>query len=78
MWWLEISEAAKLCQMEIEGCKKYDIDGQGLEGSLGWKHLGQNIKLANLIKPSQMEVAPLHRTFVISYKRRLFKNTKGI
>ena len=31
-----------------------------------------------LIKPSQMEVAPLHRTFVISHKRRLFKNTKGI
>ena len=30
------------------------------------------------IKPSQMEVAPLHRTFVISHKRRLFKNTKGI
>ena len=28
------------------------------------------------IKPSQVEVAPLHRTFVISYKRRLFKNTK--
>ena len=32
----------------------------------------------NKIKPSQMEVAPLHRTFVISHKRRLFKNTKGI
>ena len=30
------------------------------------------------IKPSQMEVAPLHRTLVISHKRRLFKNTKGI
>ena len=30
------------------------------------------------IKPSQMEVAPLHRTVVISHKRRLFKNTKGI
>ena len=31
-----------------------------------------------IIKPSQMEVAPLHRTLVISHKRRLFKNTKGI
>ena len=30
------------------------------------------------IKPSQMEVAPLHRTFVISHKRRLSKNTKEI
>ena len=30
------------------------------------------------IKPSQMEVAPLHRTLVISHKRRLFRNTKGI
>ena len=30
------------------------------------------------IRPSQMEVAPLHRTVVISHKRRLFKNTKGI
>ena len=33
---------------------------------------------SELIKPSQMEVAPLHRTVVISHKRRLFKNTKGI
>ena len=31
-----------------------------------------------IIKPSQMEVAPLHRTVVISHKRRLFKNTKEI
>ena len=31
-----------------------------------------------LIKPSQMEVAPLHRTVVISHKRRLFKNTNEI
>ena len=30
----------------------------------------------DIIKPSQMEVAPLHRTF--SHKRRLFKNTKEI
>ena len=28
--------------------------------------------------PSQMEVAPLHRTVDISHKRRLFKNTKEI
>ena len=33
---------------------------------------------AIMIKPSQMEVAPLHRTVVISHKRRLFKNTKDI
>ena len=30
------------------------------------------------IKPSQIEVAPLHRTVVISHKRRLIRNTKGI
>ena len=30
------------------------------------------------IIPSQMEVAPLHRTVDISHKRRLFKNTKEI
>ena len=40
--------------------------------------LGKRQRLLNTIKPSQMEVAPLHRTFVISHKRRLFKNTKGI
>ena len=38
----------------------------------------QEESLPIYIKPSQMEVAPLHRTFVISHKRRLFKNTKGI
>ena len=38
----------------------------------------EEIKEYKYIKPSQMEVAPLHRTVVISHKRRLFKNTKGI
>ena len=30
----------------------------------------------NKIKPSKMEVAPLHRTVDITQKRVLFKNTK--
>ena len=30
----------------------------------------------HLIKPSKMEVAPLHRTVDITQKRVLFKNTK--
>ena len=38
----------------------------------------RNIQIPRYIKPSQMEVAPLHRTLVIRHKRRLFKNTKGI
>ena len=45
------------------------------------KQLGEELgrgKRDFTIKPSQMEVAPLHRTLVISHKRRLFKNTKGI
>ena len=37
-----------------------------------------NVYTTVIIKPSQMEVAPIHRTFVISHKRRLFMNTKGI
>ena len=51
-----------------------------LRGGFDW-HLDffwEWLPAVNLIKPSQMEVAPLHRTFVISHKRRLFKNTNGI
>ena len=32
--------------------------------------------IAYTIKPSKMEVAPLHRTVDIRQKRRLLKNTK--
>ena len=35
-----------------------------------------NHKVFSVIKPSKMEVAPLHRTVDITQKRVLFKNTK--
>ena len=41
-------------------------------------HPKSNFTICEKIKPSQMEVAPLHRTFVISHKRRLKRDLRDV
>ena len=75
---LKKSERDVYVKLSIEEKQKKKEEGENVLEREDESFFKENEGKEEEIKPSQMEVAPLHRTFVISHKRRLFKNTKGI